>query len=108
MPEREWGPTAKVVSELDGLSIETLVARGTRIAIECTNCRRLTIWGSADLRRRLWAIRNETFKQIAPRLKCRCRSKIVWVWPARSKDVARDGGKPAISRVEIEGDGARR
>lgn len=85
MPEPSRPPWL-IEPDLDAVPIDRLIAESAAVGLVCHACRHRVVWYSRDLRLRFGGRPTLTFRQIAPRLRCRtCRSEWVQVTRERSR-----------------------
>jgi hypothetical protein len=77
MPEPNRPPWL-ITAALDGVAIDTLIAKRRTLIIECDACANFSKWGPDELKRRFRRSRHHLISELGPRLRCsRCRSD--WV-----------------------------
>ena len=87
MPEPSRPPWL-IEPDLAALPIGRLIEESAIVGLACHACGHRTIWYPGDLRRRFAGHPKLTFRQVAPRLRCRaCRSE--WVQVTRERAPAR-------------------
>lgn len=79
MPEPSRPPWL-IEPDLAAIPIERLIGESAAVGLICHACRHRAIWDPDDLRRRFGGRPKLTFREVAPRLRCRaCRSEWVQV-----------------------------
>jgi hypothetical protein len=85
MPEPSRPPWL-IESELAATPIARMIEERASVGLVCHACRHRAVWNAGDLRRRFADKPKLTFREVAPRLRCRsCRSEWVQVTRVRVK-----------------------